>query len=269
MQGPVRGYWKTHTTPADDVDVSSVVGFTEMAPIVPGSLEFEEIEDSILKEVEALMAPVDEVVTGRKITIKGTCRPATMAQAAVLRGLLTTDVTDSSGTDPKYYQKSWGVWDPENWMNVIFKQQIGTDLYRYRYVIKGRFRKVGAEKWSRLEPGEIPFEIVGVCLETGTHAGKLYIQRDQYAVTTPTITTILPASKAVGELVAIAGTGFGASHGASSITFYNGKVCAVGDILGWTDNLLTVKIPTGAVTGNVKVTVAGVDSNAVSYTVTS
>src|SRR5207249_4656888 len=82
-------------------------------------------------------------------------------------------------------------------------------------------------------------------------------------VPAPSITSLNPASGLVGASVTIAGANFGATQGTSTVTF-NGIATAT----SWSATSIIAPVPTGATTGNVVVTVGGVGSNAVSFTVT-
>ncbi len=79
----------------------------------------------------------------------------------------------------------------------------------------------------------------------------------------PSIQLLSPTAAAIGAMVTIQGAGFQAAQGTSTITF-NG---VPGSPSSWTDAAITVPVPAGATTGNVVVTVSGVASNAVSFTV--
>jgi RHS repeat-associated protein len=79
----------------------------------------------------------------------------------------------------------------------------------------------------------------------------------------PSITSLSPTSGMVGASVTIAGTNFGSTQGASTVTF-NGA--AATSITGWGSTSITATVPTGATTGNVVVTVGGVASNGVWFT---
>src|SRR5436190_22577514 len=81
--------------------------------------------------------------------------------------------------------------------------------------------------------------------------------------TGPAITAISPDSGVPGSIVTIVGSGFGASAGSSSVTF-NG---AIATPKKWSDTSITVVIPAGAISGPVLVSVAGVASNSVKFTV--
>ncbi len=79
----------------------------------------------------------------------------------------------------------------------------------------------------------------------------------------PSITTLSPASGAVGKAVTVAGSGFGPVQGTSTLTF--GGTSAVPT--SWSAASIKAKVPTGATTGNVVVTVNGVASNRMKFAV--
>ena len=81
---------------------------------------------------------------------------------------------------------------------------------------------------------------------------------------TPSITSLSPTSGTVESSVTISGVNFGASQGTSTVTF-NG---AAGTPTSWSATSIVVPVPSGATTGSVVVTVGGVPSNGVSFTVT-
>jgi uncharacterized protein (TIGR03437 family) len=84
------------------------------------------------------------------------------------------------------------------------------------------------------------------------------------AVPAPSITSLNPTSGLVGTSVTIAGANFGATQGASTVTF-NGTTATP---TSWSATSISVVVPSGATTGNVVVTVGGVASNGVGFTVT-
>ena len=81
----------------------------------------------------------------------------------------------------------------------------------------------------------------------------------------PSITSLTPNSGAIGTSVTIAGANFGTSQGSSTVTF-NGIAAAP---TNWTATSIAAPVPNGATTGNVVVTVGGVLSNGVAFTVTN
>ncbi|MGC1943643.1 MAG: IPT/TIG domain-containing protein, partial [Candidatus Acidiferrales bacterium] len=80
----------------------------------------------------------------------------------------------------------------------------------------------------------------------------------------PTITGLNPTSGGVGSSVVITGTNFGSPQGTSTVKF-NGVTATA---TAWSATSITATVPTTATTGNVVVTVGGLPSNGVSFTVT-
>ena len=80
---------------------------------------------------------------------------------------------------------------------------------------------------------------------------------------TPTLTSLSPTSGTIATAVTISGSNFGASKGTSTVTF-NG---AAATPTSWSASSIVVPVPAGATTGNVVVTVGGLASNALPYTV--
>jgi hypothetical protein len=83
-------------------------------------------------------------------------------------------------------------------------------------------------------------------------------------IATPSITSLSPNAGPVGASVTITGANFGSSQGGSTVTF-NGTLATAGS---WSATSIVVTVPSGATTGNVIVTVGGVASNGVGFTVT-
>ena len=81
----------------------------------------------------------------------------------------------------------------------------------------------------------------------------------------PSITSLNPSSGLVGSSVTITGANFGATQGASSVKF-NGTTAP---ITSWSATSIVAQVPTGATTGSVVVTIGGVASNGVAFTVTT
>ena len=88
-----------------------------------------------------------------------------------------------------------------------------------------------------------------------------------FTVTTaaPSITDLSPTSGPVGTSVTITGTNFGASQGTSTVMF-NGTAASP---TSWNSTSIVAPVPSGATSGNVMMTVGGVASNGVTFTVTS
>ena len=81
----------------------------------------------------------------------------------------------------------------------------------------------------------------------------------------PSISTLSPTSGGVGTAVTITGTGFGAAQGGSQVSF-SGTLATP---TSWSDTLVVAPVPAGALSGNVRLRVGGVDSNGVFFTVTT
>jgi hypothetical protein len=88
-------------------------------------------------------------------------------------------------------------------------------------------------------------------------------QPDHTATGAPAIDTLNPIVGSVGAAVTIQGGGFGSTQGTSAVTF-NGTVATV---TNWSDAAVSVTVPAGATSGNVVVTVNGVASNGMPFTV--
>jgi YD repeat-containing protein len=81
--------------------------------------------------------------------------------------------------------------------------------------------------------------------------------------TPPSISSLDPTSGVIGQAVTIAGANFGATQGASTVTF-NG---AAASVTSWSAASIGVTVPAGATTGPVVVTVGGQASNGATFTV--
>lgn len=83
----------------------------------------------------------------------------------------------------------------------------------------------------------------------------------------PHITALSRERGWVGYRIDISGTSFGDEQGGSAVTFYNGVPAGPDDILSWGETEIRVKVPGGAETGDLVVTVYGKDSEGVPFTV--
>lgn len=83
----------------------------------------------------------------------------------------------------------------------------------------------------------------------------------------PNITGISPTSGPVGTVVTISGSNFGLTQGTSTVTFGINNTAATPT--SWGVGSIIVPVPAGANTGPVVVTVGGVNSNGVVFTVTT
>ncbi|MDT8067454.1 MAG: IPT/TIG domain-containing protein [Terriglobia bacterium] len=111
---------------------------------------------------------------------------------------------------------------------------------------------------------------IGVAVPAGATTGNVVVTAYgaqsngvQFTVT-PYIGSLSPISGTVGTPVTIMGTSFGVAQGSSTVSF-NGTLAIP---TSWGDNSITTPVPTGATAGNVVVTVGGVQSNGIAFTVT-
>jgi Chitobiase/beta-hexosaminidase C-terminal domain/Carboxypeptidase regulatory-like domain/Fn3 associated/FG-GAP-like repeat/IPT/TIG domain len=79
----------------------------------------------------------------------------------------------------------------------------------------------------------------------------------------PVITSLSPTSGPIGTAVTITGSNFGVAQGSSSVAF--GAVA--GSPVFWSEDRISVPVPTGASSGAVALTVMGQGSNSVNFTV--
>jgi len=78
------------------------------------------------------------------------------------------------------------------------------------------------------------------------------------------ITSITPNSGFVGDTVTITGTNFGANQDTSYVSF---PLAKGSEIISWTNTKIVLKVPVGAKSGKVSVTVNGEVSNELDFTV--
>jgi hypothetical protein len=101
--------------------------------------------------------------------------------------------------------------------------------------------------------------------------GALNSNYDSYIVvplptnTGPKIIALSPSSGSAGTSVTISGSGFGATQGTSTVSF-NGITATP---TAWSLTSITAPVPVGAATGPVIVTVSGIMSNGITFTVVS
>ena len=84
--------------------------------------------------------------------------------------------------------------------------------------------------------------------------------------TTPAILSLSPNSGPAGTTVTISGCNFGSSQGTSTVTINGANA---GSASSWSATSIKINVPSGATSGNVVVTVGGVASNGLNFTVTT
>jgi len=81
---------------------------------------------------------------------------------------------------------------------------------------------------------------------------------------TPTISSITPTSAKINDIITIKGINFGSDRDTSYVSFAG---IFVTEYTSWNDTVINVIVPKGATTGKVSVTVNGIKSNEVDFTV--
>lgn len=104
----------------------------------------------------------------------------------------------------------------------------------------------------------------GVTVTTSVARSNAVLFTVTAAPPAPSISNLNPTSGPVGTTVTVTGTNFGSSQGSSTVVF-NGTTAAV---TTWSATSIVVKVPSGATSGSVVVTVGGAASNAIAFTVT-
>ncbi len=121
----------------------------------------------------------------------------------------------------------------------------------------------GLARWRGLRPGFsllVPFLALAVTL-AAVGCGKS--SSTSTSATAPILIALTPSFGFVNNVITISGANFGTTQGTSTVTFNNTPA----SVASWSDATLVVTVPTGATTGNVVVTVAGVASDGISFTV--
>jgi RHS repeat-associated protein len=115
--------------------------------------------------------------------------------------------------------------------------------------------QIVAQVPSTTPPGPGP-----VVVTVGSNASPSIVS---FTTIKPTINSLSPPASQPLSFVTLNGSGFGVSEGTSQV-YLNGAAVGANS---WSDASLTFQVPSNATSGNVTVTVDGVTSNAVSFTV--
>ncbi len=100
----------------------------------------------------------------------------------------------------------------------------------------------------------------GTDLATGTFDNV--VVSNTAGVITPTLTNLTPSAAPAGGTVTLQGTNFGSSQNSSTVQFNN----VTAEMITWSSTSITVFVPSNATSGPVTVTVGGVVSNSVQFT---
>jgi len=145
----------------------------------------------------------------------------------------------------------------------------GTDFGSARgtnFVSFGSTKVVDYINWSDIQ--------IKVKVPSGTITSKLSVtvknlkSNELDFTVLPYILSISPTSGQIGSTVTIAGTGFGVSRGTNYVKF-NTTQAISSDYTSWSSTQIVVKVPTGASSGKLSVTVGSNKSNEKDFTVNS
>ena len=146
-----------------------------------------------------------------------------------------------------------GVWgEPTYWSETVIRVAVPEGVSNGLIVVSS-----GGQ-----ESNGIPFTVTGAETMSPTPAVLASSVGER---TGPVIEKLKPEAGQVGESVKIKGSNFGASRGTSTVSF-NGT--AVTDYVSWGNTKIQVRVPEGATTGPVVVTVDGQASSGLTFTVT-
>ena len=251
-----------------DPDFNSTDGFTqilEIDPESPANLNF--TEEFVAQRSANQVGAHREDLVDQMMSLDGVANIVNEYSLAYIAGMINASISDKTADDPTRLQLPIGGYRTTNYYSFIIRQRHPdiTDKWVGFYLLKGHIKTNGALNLQVKDHQKLGFEIKCVIEVGGSHDGVFGYHYEEYDAASPVISTILPASQSVGNAVEIEGTGFGSTQGDSVVTFYNDKEVAT--VLNWSSNSLTVVIPADATTGNVTVTVGGVESAAKSYTI--
>ncbi len=152
-------------------------------------------------------------------------------------------------------------WDANSEPNIAgYKLSYGTQTGVYTTTLD-----VGnVTSWPlSLNPGQYYFAVQAYDTNAQTSSYSVEVPFLLTSGSAPVIANLTPTSGPAGTPVVIAGSGFGASQGTSSVSF-NGTSASP---TAWSDTSITAPVPGGATTGSVTVTVGGLASNGAAFTV--
>src|SRR5882672_10888297 len=136
----------------------------------------------------------------------------------------------------------------------------------HRIVALSKLRRAMKISWRRLAEATLLVSFgSGVLLSTGCSRPVQGGTPGGGTTPAPSITSLNPSSGVVGTSVTISGASFGAVQGTSTVKF-NGVTATPSS---WSAASIAAPVPAGSTTGNVVVTVGGVASNGVGFTVQS
>ncbi len=138
-----------------------------------------------------------------------------------------------------------------------FGETQGTSIVSF----KGK-NAIDYKKWSDT--------LIKINVPAGATTGKVSvtvkgIKSNEVDFTIPSeLLTLTPTSGKIGDIITIAGTAFGTVQAGSLITFNDTNAT---EYSSWSDNQIKVKVPKGAMSGNVNLIINGQKTNGLNFTV--
>jgi hypothetical protein len=160
--------------------------------------------------------------------------------------IIGTGFGSTQGTSKVYFTADQAVSQIEGFIeaNVVVQNVGGTDVPQWTNANIKVFVPATAASSS------VVFVEVG---ENRSNQKAFNALKPDSSVNPPSIDSIDPMTGGIGDLITIAGTGFGDTQEGSTITI-NGKKM---DVVFWSDTSISARVPEGAASGNIRVTVGG------------
>lgn len=154
----------------------------------------------------------------------------------------------------------------------------GTGFGDYTNASVVKFIIPNSQNWTSITPITWSNDTITFKIPESAATGQIYVKvyngsqnsnNVNFTVTNtssgPQITNSTPITVTAGSNFIITGTGFGSSKTSASNVYFGALAAA--NITSWSDTEILCVVPTSVINGNLKVTVNGIDSNAVAYTV--
>jgi len=253
---------------AADPDFNSVSGYTEILELDPESpVNVNFTEEFIAQRSANRMNIHRRDLVGQELVLDGVANVKNLYALAYVLGMINALIDDKTADDPTRLQLPIGGYRATSYYSFIIRQRHPdiADYWVGWHILKAQIRSNGAINLQAKDHQKIPFMIETVCEVGDDHDDVLAYPYEEYDDSNPVITSITPSGQGVGSMVTIYGTGFGHQQGSSTVVFYNAK--PVVTVYHWSSTKVIVLIPADATTGNVVVTVGGVASDGVSYTI--
>jgi RHS repeat-associated protein len=207
---------------------------------------------TIIARIVSLSGPSGYIAAGAMI--RNTLDPASMnlktAEWSSYGGIYLDVRTTNGGSTSEPGSKSVSL---PYWVKII---RSGSTFYGYTSPDGLTWTQLGSSQTISMATNVL----IGLAVTSGRTTASATATFDNVSVTvgsTPFVTGISPSLGGAGASVTIVGSNFGATQGTSSVAF-NGTNATT--ITSWSTAQIVANVPSGATTGLVTVTVAGVQS---------